>query len=198
VLIDPSYAVDIDTIEDFQNSALLIQNSRIETVDPLKRRRRFPDNVSHLIMDFDGVFTDDTVYVDQEGRESVCCSRSDGYGIDLLKEKTEIQAIILSRESNPVVSARAGKLNIEVFQSVMRKDIAMETLINERNLNPDAIMYIGNDLNDLMVLPFVGYFVCPADAHPQVRRQADLVLEHPGGRGAIRELIEGFLIKRQL
>lgn len=193
LLIDPLYTVDIDTIEDFQNSARLISDTRIKAVDPLKSRRSFPVKVSHLIMDFDGVLTDDKVNVDQDGRESVRCSRSDGFGITLLKQNSEIQPMILSRESNPVVTARARKLDIEVFQSVLNKDQAIQALINERHLNPNEIIYIGNDLNDLVVLPLVGYFACPSDAHPQVLREADLVLNHPGGKGAVRELVTKIL-----
>ncbi len=193
LMIDPLYTVDIDTPDDFLTSARLISDPRIKAVDPLKSRRQFPSEVSHLIMDFDGVLSDDLVYVDQDGRESVCCSRSDGFGIDLLKESTATHPLILSRDVNPGVSARARKLDIEVFQSVNNKDLALQALIKERNLDPAKIIYIGNDLNDLAVLPFVGYFACPADAHPQVIRQADIVLKHPGGRGAIRELVEKIL-----
>ena len=189
VLIDPRYTVDIDTIEDFQNSARLISDPCIKAVDPLISHRSFPTNVSCLIMDFDGVLTDDKVYVDQDGRETVCCSRSDGYGISLLKEYSDIQLIILSRESNPVVTARARKLEIEAFQSILKKDQAIQALIIERHLNPNELIYVGNDLNDLVVLPLVGYFVCPSDAHPDVLRKADLVLNHAGGKGAVRELI---------
>jgi len=189
LLIDPLYTVDIDTIEDFQNSARLISDPRIKAVDPLKSRRTFPAKISHIIMDFDGVLTDDKVHVDQDGRESVRCSRSDGYGISLLKRKSDIQPMILSRESNPVVTARARKLEIEVFQSVLQKDQAIQTLIHERHLNPNELIYVGNDLNDLVVLPLVGYFVCPSDAQPDVLRQADLVLNCAGGKGAVRELI---------
>lgn len=190
LLIDPLYTVDIDTVEDFHNSARLIGDPRIEAVDPLKNRRSFPRKVSYLIMDFDGVLTDDKVYTDQDGHESVRSSRSDGFAIGLLKENTTIHPLILSRESNPVVTARALKLGIEVFQSVMKKDLAIQGLIKDRKLNAAEIIYIGNDLNDLVVLPFVGYFVCPADANPKVIRQADLVLNHAGGQGAVRELIE--------
>lgn len=196
LLIDPLYTVDIDTIEDFRSSARLVNDPRIKVIDPLKSRRFFPVKVSHLIMDFDGVLTDDKVYVDQDGRESVRCSRSDGFGVDLLKQNTDIEPMILSRETNPVVTARARKLNIEVFQSVLNKDQAIRDLVNERKIDPNEIIYIGNDLNDLVVLPLVGYFVCPADAHPQVLRQADLVLNHAGGKGAVRELAE--LILEQL
>ncbi len=193
LLIDPLFTVDIDTIEDFQNSARLIYDPRIKAVDPLKGRRSFPEKITYLIMDFDGVLTDDKVQVDQDGRESVRCSRSDGFGIMMLKQNSSIQPMILSRESNPVVTARARKLEIEVFQSVLNKDQAIQALITERHLNPSELIYIGNDLNDLVVLPLVGYFVCPSDAHPQVLRQADLVLNHSGGKGAVRELIAKIL-----
>ena len=196
IMIDPLYTVDIDTPADLKKYAQLMSDPRLNPVDPLARRRAFPEKVSHLIMDFDGVMTDDKVIVDQDGRESVRCSRSDGYGIALLKAKSRVEAIILSREVNPVVSARGKKLNIEVFQSVYHKDQALQMLILERELDPKEIIYIGNDLNDLAVLPYVGFFVCPADAHPQVKRQADLVLQHDGGNGAVRELTE--LILNQL
>lgn len=164
LLIDPLFTVDIDTIEDFQNSARLIYDPRIKAVDPLKGRRSFPEKITYLIMDFDGVLTDDKVQVDQDGRESVRCSRSDGFGIMMLKQNSSIQPMILSRESNPVVTARARKLEIEVFQSVLNKDQAIQALITERHLNSSELIYIGNDLNDLVVLPLVGYFVCPSDA----------------------------------
>lgn len=193
LLIDPLYTVDIDSMADMQRYAQLMSDPRIKAVDPLKRRRAFPNRISTLIMDFDGVMSDDLVYVDQNGCESVRCSRSDGYGISLLKEKTAIQLLILSRETNPVVQARANKLEIETFQSVTKKDEAIKGLIAERKLDQNQIIYIGNDLTDLVVLPLVGYFACPADAHPQVLRQADLVLKHTGGKGAIRELAEMIL-----
>ncbi|NLE83458.1 MAG: acylneuraminate cytidylyltransferase [Chloroflexi bacterium] len=193
LIIDPLYTVDIDTIEDFKNSARLMSDLRIKAVDPLRNRRGFPVRVSHLIMDFDGVLTDDKVYTNQDGHESVRASRSDGFGLDMLKRQTGIKAMIMSRETNPVVSARARKLGIEVFQSILNKDEAIKALIKERNLDPNQIIYIGNDLNDLAVLPFVGFFACPSDAHPRVCRQADLVLGHAGGDGAVRELIEKIL-----
>ena len=190
VLIDPRYTVDIDTPADMARYALLMQDPEIQPVDPLKNRRLFPVQLKLLVMDFDGVFTDDTVITDQEGRESVICSRSDGFGLDLLRQHGKVHAMILSREENPVVSARARKLKLEVYQGVQDKAQAIQQLIKERNLTQAEVIYIGNDLNDLPVLPYVGYFACPQDAHTEVIRRADLVLSKPGGHGAIRELIE--------
>ena len=190
ILIDPRYTVDIDTPSDMARYAGLMQDPELKPIDPLKSRRQFPSQPKLLVMDFDGVFTDDTVITDQDGRESVICSRSDGFGLDMLRQHGKVHALILSREENPVVSARARKLKLEVYQGVQDKAQAIQQLIKERNLAQAEVIYIGNDLNDLPVLPYVGYFACPQDAHSEVIRRADLVLSKPGGRGAIRELIE--------
>lgn len=190
ILIDPRYTVDIDTPSDMVRYARLMQDPELKPIDPLKSRRQFPAQPKLLVMDFDGVVTDDTVITDQDGRESVICSRSDGFGLDMLRQHGKVHAMILSREENPVVSARARKLKLEVHQGVQDKAQAIQQLIKERNLAQAEVIYIGNDLNDLPVLPYVGYFACPQDAHSEVFRRADLVLSKPGGRGAIRELIE--------
>ncbi|MEN6579313.1 MAG: acylneuraminate cytidylyltransferase [Anaerolineaceae bacterium] len=190
ILIDHRYTVDIDTPSDMVRYAGLMQDPELKPIDPLKSRRQFPSQPKLLVMDFDGVFTDDTVITDQEGRESVICSRSDGFGLDMLRQHGKVHALILSREENPVVSARARKLKLEVYQGVQDKAQAIQQLIKERNLAQAEVIYIGNDLNDLPVLPYVGYFACPQDAHSEVIRRADLVLSKPGGRGAIRELVE--------
>jgi len=190
ILIDPRYTVDIDTPLDMVHYARLMQDPELKPIDPLKSRRQFPTHPKLLVMDFDGVFTDDTVITDQDGRESVLCSRSDGFGLDMLRQQGKVHAIILSREENPVVSARARKLKLEVYQGVQDKAQATQQLIKKHNLAQAEVIYIGNDLNDLPVLPYVGYFACPQDAHSEVIRRADLVLSKPGGRGAIRELIE--------
>ena len=149
VLIDPRYTVDIDTPADMARYARLMQDPELEPVDPLKSRRQFPAHPKFLVMDFDGVFTDDTVITDQDGRESVICSRSDGMGLDMLRQQGKVQAMILSREENPVVSARARKLKIEVYQGVQDKAQAIQQLMNERNLTQAEVIYVGNDLNDL-------------------------------------------------
>ena len=193
LMIDPRYTIDIDPPADWERYERLLQDPQIQAVDPLVCRRAFPDRVRLLLMDFDGVLSDDLVFTDQDGRESVRCSRSDGFGLSLLREKTDIQAAVLSREENPVVSARCRKLKLEVFQGVQQKDQALKDLIAERGWNPAEILYIGNDLPDLAVLPLVGFFAAPADAHPEVLRRADLTLKHKGGRGAVRELCERLL-----
>jgi N-acylneuraminate cytidylyltransferase len=193
LVIDPRYTVDIDTPADWERYERLMFDRNLQAMDPLAQRRKFPAKVSLLVMDFDGVLSDDRVHTDQDGREAVTTSRADGLGLSLLREQSSIQALVISREENPVVSARCRKLGLEVFQGVGQKEQLLQTLIAERGLNSAEIVYVGNDITDLSVYPLVGFFVAPADAQPSVLRQADLVLKHKGGRGAIRELTDQLL-----
>ena len=190
VMIDPRYTVDIDQPADWPKYEALVCDPDLETVDPMKGRRAFPENVTALIMDFDGVFTDDKVYLDDEGHEFVRCDRGDGMGLNLLRQHTHITPMIMSRDVSTISVARAKKLKIEAFSSVLEKGKAVAALTAERGLKQEEIIFLGNDLPDLETYPQVGYFVCPVDAQPAVRRRADLVLAHRGGKGAIRELTD--------
>jgi YrbI family 3-deoxy-D-manno-octulosonate 8-phosphate phosphatase len=190
VMIDPRYTVDIDQPTDWPKYEALVSDTSLEMVDPVKGRRAFPEKVTTLIMDFDGVFSDDKVYLDEDGHEFVCCDRGDGMGISLLRQYTRITPLIISRDVSTISHARAKKLKIEAFSSVLEKGKAVTALATERGIKPEEIIFLGNDLPDLETYDHVGYFVCPADAQPYVRRHADLVLAHRGGKGAIRELTD--------
>jgi N-acylneuraminate cytidylyltransferase len=107
--------------------------------------------------------------------------------------KAGIPMVVLSTESNPVVAARCRKLNLSVIQGLSDKAAALKRLIQERQLDPSHVIYLGNDVNDLPCFPLVGYAVIVADAHPDVIPQADLVLAHRGGHGAVRELCDRIL-----
>ncbi len=143
-----------------------------------------------LVMDFDGVLTDNTVHVDEHGIESVSCSRSDGLGIEILRMCTDVEAIILSRETNPITVARAKKLRIPAITGCDHKSSELRKLINEKALKPDAVVYIGNDLNDLECMKIAGLSVAVADSASQILRAADYVTQKKGGRGAVREICD--------
>ncbi len=151
-----------------------------------------------VVFDFDGVWTDNSVFVSEKGEEWVSCSRSDSYGLRLLRQ-LGIELLILSTEANSVVSARGAKLRIPVLQGVENKLPALANWANARSLRLSEIAFVGNDINDLEVMKAVGLGVAVADAFPEVLRDAHLVLTRPGGRGAVRELCEGlYLIKKSL
>jgi len=145
-----------------------------------------------IIFDFDGVLTDDHVWVDQDGREMVCCSRRDGLGFDLLRQ-TDLQLFILSTETNLVVSRRAEKLKINCIQGSQDKASALQCLAREKGFSLSQALYVGNDLNDLEAMQLCGYSACPRDAHAEVQKIATFQLQTLGGQGVVREIVENLL-----
>jgi 3-deoxy-D-manno-octulosonate 8-phosphate phosphatase (KDO 8-P phosphatase) len=144
-----------------------------------------------IVFDFDGVFTDNSVLVDENGIESVRCSRSDGLGLRKLDE-ISIPYCIISTEKNPVVSVRAKKLGISVSQG---HDVKLPVLINIANLKNiplENIAYVGNDINDLDCLNAVGLPIAVGDAYPEVVAVAAHKTERLGGDGAVREICDLF------
>ena len=130
--------------------------------------------INLLILDFDGVLTDNKVYVFEDGREAVVCHRGDGWGIRML-QSAGIEVIILSTETNAVVSARAEKLNVACIQGCEDKASAVQSIIDAMKL--------------------VGHRVAPADAHPQIRAIATMVTDSSGGQGVVRELADLLVTK---
>lgn len=146
-------------------------------------------NINLLILDFDGVLTDNRVYISQNGEETVACHRGDGWGIKLLKE-ANIEVIVLSTESNPVVSVRTDKLGIKCWQNCNDKGAAVKNLIEEKSINSDNVMYVGNDTNDAEAMALVGFPAAPADAHPDILQLAKIITKAKGGHGVVREVAD--------
>lgn len=185
----PERRWEIDDPIDFEVAEVLMQEQR--------RRRNLqalPDPISGLVMDFDGVFTDNRVIVFQDGREAVFCDRGDGMGLDRLK-RSGLPLLVLSTEENPVVRARCEKLGILCQQGISDKISALEEWITKNNLNPSETIYVGNDINDLACLRYVGCGVAVGDAYPEVKMSARITLTAPGGNGAIRELCDLILMR---
>jgi YrbI family 3-deoxy-D-manno-octulosonate 8-phosphate phosphatase len=176
--------LEIDDPVDFQVAQVLMQAQEASRARPV-----LPSPVAAVVLDFDGVFTNDKVIVLQDGREAVVCDRRDGMGIGMLK-KAGMPVWVLSTETNPVVQARAAKLGIPCIQGQADKGAALDRLLAEQGLDPAQVVYLGNDLNDLPCMQRVGCAVAVANAHPRVLAQAGLVLKQRGGDGAIRELCE--------
>jgi len=98
--------------------------------------------------------------------------------------------MIISKERNLVVAQRAKKLGIPVLQAIDDKATALRDEMRKRGMRAEETIFVGNDVNDLPTLDVAGYFVAPADSHPEVIRRADLILTKKGGRGALRELCD--------
>ena len=196
LIIDPRYTVDIDNLNDWARYEALVYSGTLDMVWPDRPRRPMPANIKLIVSDFDGVFTDNRVWTDQDGREMVAASRSDGLRMRDLRERG-IELIVLSSEENPVVLARARKMGIEAVQETdtRKKGEALQNLLVRKQVDPAEVVFVGNDANDLPCFEVVGWAVAVHDSYPEVLRAADYVLHKPGGHGALRELFDLVLRK---
>jgi len=190
LIIDPRYTVDLDKPSDWSQAEGLVRDGGLRFVDPAKQRRVLPEKVSLLVMDFEGVLTDNRVWVNERGEETVAANRSDSLGLANLKQQKGVANLVISKERNPVVAARCRKLNTPVLQAVDDKAAALRTYLAEMKINAGEVVYVGNDTNDLPCFPIAAFVFAPADAHYEVARRADWVLEKKGGHGAVRELCD--------
>lgn len=145
-----------------------------------------------LVLDFDGVMTDNRVLVDENGREAVLAHRGDGWGIARLNEAGFL-VYVISTETNPVVAMRCQKLGIEYLQGQEDKLTALKKLVEDCSLSPEHIAYMGNDVNDLECMRWVGVPIAVSDAVPEVRSCAVWITEERGGYGAVREVADALL-----
>ena len=175
---------EIDSHTDFKIAEILLRE-RLQK----DRGKLLPDNPAAVVFDFDGVMTDNRVMTDQTGNELVACDRSDGLGIAALKA-SGIPMLVLSTEVNPVVLARCAKLKLPCLHGQADKATALAQWIADNHLDPAQVIYLGNDRNDADCLELVGCPVAVANAYPEALQRALVVLDQPGGKGAVRELCD--------
>ena len=152
-------------------------------LEPLLERLRF------AFFDFDGVFTDNRVWVNERGEETLAFSRSDGLGLRRL-DAVAVQYLIVSMETNPIVGARARKMNCDCVQGVDDKLSVVRERSEAEGIELAEVAYLGNDVNDAECLAAVGLPVVPADAWPEVVPLARWVLSRGGGAGCVREFCD--------
>src|SRR5262249_50584942 len=148
------------------------------------------------VFDFDGVFTDNHVWVNERGEESVCCCRADGFGLARLRE-VGVEAVILSTERVQIVTARAGKLERPGRHGRGEKLAGLREEADARGVSLADTAYVGNDINDAACLEAVGLPVVPADAWPEVAGLARWTLERRGGEGCVREFCDAVWTARR-
>ena len=143
--------------------------------------------VDGVIFDFDGVFTDNAVYIDQHGNEAVKCSRLDGIGLAMLRQ-LKIPMIVISSEVNEVVLKRCEKLQIAVVNGVTDKIFEAKKWAKDNNIGFNNICFLGNDINDEPLLDMVGYPFIVQDAVYSLVSKGYSTLNASGVHGAVREL----------
>jgi len=213
-VMPPERRLEIDDPVDFKVAETLLRERLRQS-----QRDRLPEHIDAVVLDFDGVLTDNRVEVHQDGNESVTCDRGDGWGLSRLKD-AGIPILVLSSEVNQVVSARCQKLGIDCVHgmrdagngdtktdgadgsgtvprgdrdAVEWKGAVLGGEVVKRGWDLADVIFVGNDENDLECLGMVGCAVVPADAHSSVMASADIVLAACGGYGAVRELADMIL-----
>lgn len=150
------------------------------------------NDVRLLVLDFDGTLTDGFVLVDQDGKESVRCSRRDSLGIALLKEQG-VPTVVISKEKNGVVAARCAKLAIECHYGIDDKLTLLKRLLGEKGVDPANVCYVGDDINDVACIRHVGFGVTVADGARAAKEAARHVTQARGGDHAVREVCDMIL-----
>lgn len=149
-----------------------------------------------LVLDFDGVLTNNKVYVNQNGIETVRCDRGDGLGLELLRKHTDVETLIISKEKNPVVVARANKLKIKCISGKDDKLTTLKKEIKLRKISQEQVCFVGNDLNDIECLKSISLGVAVNDSHPLLASIANYKTTKKGGDGAVREICELLLLSK--
>ncbi len=146
-----------------------------------------------LILDVDGVMTDGSIIIDDEGHELKSFNVRDGHGIKIL-QRYGVKVVILTGRKSKVVEYRAKDLEIEdVYQGTLNKKEVFEKILDKRKLSADKVAYIGDDIVDIPVLKRVGFSVAVDDALDIVKKSVDYVTKNSGGHGAVREVCEMIL-----
>lgn len=149
-----------------------------------------------LLLDVDGVLTNGTIILDNQGHELKAFHVRDGHGIKLAQRAGIILGIITGRKSE-VVNIRARELGIEeVHQGTLKKIDVYESILTKYGFHDSEVAYMGDDIVDVDVFKRVGVAVTVSDADPAVRPYVDMITKTEGGRGAVREFIN-LLLKSQ-
>jgi len=183
-IIPPERCLEIDNPIDLRIAEAIMHEQEQEKILDL-----LPNSISALVLDFDGVLTDNKVLVLEDGSEAVLCNRSDGLGLAQIKI-FNIPVLVLSTEKNPVVKARCEKLGLECVYGIQDKLSALKKWLEKANLDISNVIYVGNDINDIECLQFAACGICVADSHPDAKMYSDIILTKNGGDGAVRELAD--------
>lgn len=144
-----------------------------------------------VLTDCDGVLTDTGVYYSERGEELKRFSIRDGMGVERLRKLLDIETGIITGERSGSVKKRAEKLKIEELHLGTKDKVSvLNDILKRKNLKAENVAFIGDDVNDLEIMKFVGLACCPADAMQEIIKISNYVCKCKGGNGAFREFAE--------
>ena len=153
-------------------------------------------SIQLVVFDVDGVLTDGSLILGENGEEYKVFNAHDGLGLVMLRE-AGLDVAVISARSTPIVEKRMAALGIEyVYQGQSNKFDVLKTLMNKLGVSEKETAFVGDDLIDIRAMKLAGLAVAVANARPQVRQTAHWISESRGGRGAVREVCEMILEAR--
>lgn len=149
--------------------------------------------VKLIVLDVDGVMTDGSIQINADGRESKSFNTQDGFGV-VMAQKAGLRFGAITGRAVSATEFRIKQLKFEFYKAgCINKVAELEAMIDEANVEPHQVLYMGDDIIDLACAPYVGVFVAPANAQAPVLEHAEWVTGARGGHGAVREMINELL-----
>lgn len=155
-------------------------------------------NIKLIALDVDGTLTNGDICYDENHMEFKTFNAKDGLGIKTAIKQGLKVCIITGRESI-ITTNRSKELGCQyLYQNIKHKVPVLEQLCKEIGITPEEVAYVGDDINDLGVMEICGFTACPSDASMDIINTVDFVSSFQGGKGAVREVIEGILRDQNL
>ncbi|WP_329805031.1 acylneuraminate cytidylyltransferase [Flavobacterium facile] len=173
---------EIDTLSDWTILENLLANRQ--------KNQKQQQQITYLVLDVDGVFTDGCVYYGAEGELMKKFDMRDGMGLEILRQNS-VEVVVITSENSDLVAKRMQKLQIKhTFLGVKDKYSFLQNFVNEQKTTWGNLAYVGDDVNDLANLCTVGWSFAPNNATSIVKHHVDVVLNNNSADGAIREVCE--------
>lgn len=159
----------------------------------VKNYKEFLKNVTTLIFDYDGVFTDGKVILTENGEQLRTANVKDGYALQLAVKKGYRIAVISGGTSEAIRHRMNGLKIYDVFIKVDHKIQVFHDYLSKHNIQPEEVLFMGDDIPDLQIMKEVGLVACPADAAEEVKALAHYISHLGGGEGCVRDIVEQVL-----
>ena len=164
----------------------------------LKKVMKKAKGIRLVITDVDGVLTDGGMYYTANGDTMKKFHTRDGMGVTLLR-KNKIPTVIVTKERNKIIKQWSNQMKIyKLYDGVKEKEKILPKVCKIFNIKPEAICFIGDDVNDLELLKRVGFSATPQDAIKKAKDICDYICKNKGGQAAFREIVDLILLSKNI
>ncbi len=149
--------------------------------------------VNTFIFDYDGVLTDGSIMMTSDGEAYRVTNVKDGYALQLARKKGYRVAVISGAKSQSMMQRLESLQVMDVFLGVEKKLEVYHSYLEQHNLSPENVLFMGDDIPDYEVMKVAGVATCPSDAAEEIKSVATYISHFSGGKGCVRDVIEQVL-----